>query len=398
MRTSLRTNGPARSLRSMAHRAFVIVAVAILCFTAGMPVPHAHAQDWSAFEDYPQITCIEALAVDMQGNVLFDRNASVSMPMASITKVMTALVALESGVPLDSVATVSKAAAEISGSVADYKEGESVTLLDLLRALLVHSGNDSAMVIADLVGGSQEGFVNLMNEKAVELGLTGTHFANPHGLDADGHYSCAYDLVAIAKRAWQYPLFRDIVGTRMIQLPINGISTTFYSTDELLGSYPGTRGVKTGFTYGAGNAFLGCTTRGGTTVFTVVLGTETSTARFQATAALLDWTFAHYPSVTLCEADAPVFGYHGTPDRFGWSRASTITVPASLRTSPFMPNDIRASLVHPVNVSSSIASSPLGTVNWYLDGELVCTRQVTASGDAQRTVSVGAFMKPLFYE
>lgn len=357
----------------------------------------AVAEDWSSFEDYPNVACIEALVVDAGGNVMFDRNASVPMPMASITKIMTALVAIESGVPLDSVATVSKTAAEITGSVAGYREGEQVTLRDLLKALLVHSGNDSAIVIAELVGGSLEGFVGMMNQKAVELGLTNTHFANPHGLDEEGHYSTAYDLVQIAKRAWQYQLFRDIVGSTSVTLPVGGVSTTMYSTDELLNVYPGMRGVKTGFTYGAGNAFLGCAQRGGTFVYTVVLGTESSDARFVATSGLLDWAYGHFPVRGLADADDALFGYHSSPDRFGWSYASTVGVDASYRLSPYESSAVTMALVHPVDSSSAIASAPLGTVNWYLNGKLVASRTVVNASAPVRTQTFGPVMSNLFY-
>lgn len=260
---------------------------------------HADANRWSAFgDDYPALQFArEAAVVDEDGNVLFSLNGDVSMAMASTTKIMTAVVALESGVSLDTVYTVSDIVNTVYGQLVGYDPGDQATLNELLHGLLVYSGNDAAVCIAECVGGSVANFVELMNSKAAELGLTGTHYVNPHGLDEDGHHSTPLDLITLARHAVQIPLFSSIVGSAYTTVQVGGESKTLESTDALGNSYPGMRGIKTGFTYNAGNCFVGRATLGSKTLFISVLGCEESEGRWSDARTLLDWAFSHYPEL-----------------------------------------------------------------------------------------------------
>ncbi|MGH9168206.1 MAG: D-alanyl-D-alanine carboxypeptidase family protein, partial [Acidimicrobiia bacterium] len=188
----------------------------------------------------------------------FDRELGSLNPherraIASTTKMMTALVVLERA-SLGELVTVSEEAAGVGEAEIGLVAGEVLTVGDLLVALLIDSANDAAVALAEHVGGSEEGFVALMNETARRLGLADTHFANPHGLDDPGHYSTARDLLAIALAGMENPTFADLVGTRRAPFPStpDGGEREALTTNTLLRSYPGTFGVKTGFTDEAG--------------------------------------------------------------------------------------------------------------------------------------------------
>ena len=160
------------------------------------------------------ISARSACLVDADsGKLLYSKNADKRMPMASTTKVMTAIVALESKVPLDTVIKIPKAAVGIEGSSVYLKEGESIALEDLLYSLLLASANDASVAIAIAVAGSEDAFVELMNKKARELGLSNTHFSNPHGLDDKEHYTTARELAQIMAYALQNESFMTICGT-----------------------------------------------------------------------------------------------------------------------------------------------------------------------------------------
>ena len=183
--------------------------------------------------------------------------------------------------------------------VAGYEAGSTSTFEDLLHVMLVYSANDAAYEVAVAVAGSEDSFVQMMNDKATELGMDHTHFENPHGLDADGHHSTVHDLAILARYAMTtQPFIADTVRMTSTTVNVNGAQETFPTVDHLLGEYDGLIGIKTG----AGNyvtAFMGCARRHGTTLYTVVLGCTTREGRFTDTESLLDWAFGTYDSYTL---------------------------------------------------------------------------------------------------
>ena len=189
-----------------------------------------------------------ACVMEMEtGRVLFEYNARARLPMASTTKVMTALLAIENG-DLSSEVTCSSNAFGVPGTSIYLAEGETLTLEQMLYGLMLASGNDAAVAIAEHIGGSVPQFVRMMNARAAELGAAGTHFSNPNGLPDDTHVTTAYDLARIARAAMGNEAFRRIVSTRSAQIPWAGrtYSRQLRNKNRLLETYPGATGVKTG--------------------------------------------------------------------------------------------------------------------------------------------------------
>ena len=254
----------------------------------------------------PTITEAESAAmIDRAGNVLFQKDAERHMSPASITKVMTAVVALDSlqnGISLDDDVQITEPYLGELAAMAGFETGEHAVLRDLMRVMLVYSANDAAYNVALHVAGSIPAFADLMNAKAAEIGMTNSHFVNPHGMDDDGHYSCAIDLARLSKYALEnYPFIAQTVSLSSVEIPIHGTPTVFNTTDALMGTYAGIRGVKTGST--DAYTFMGASARGDVGVYTAVLGCETSAGRFNDTAAMMDWAYAKYHEWQLAEDD-----------------------------------------------------------------------------------------------
>ena len=255
----------------------------------------------------PALTARAAELVDLTGGkTLLAINANAEAPMASTTKIMTAVVALTYG-QLDQRIKVGEDAytIEFQGtSIAGLRLGETLTLRELLYCLMLPSGDDAAVAIADGVGGSQAGFVALMNMEAGLLGLSHTHYANPHGLDQSGHFTSAGDLVRLATYALSSPTFAQIVRTPTKVLPATATHHTYTltNTNELLPgepyAYAGAEGVKTGFTGGAGYCLVFMASRPQGTLLGVVLGEPKEFERFTDPTALLNWGFAQLPAPT----------------------------------------------------------------------------------------------------
>ena len=230
------------------------------------------------------------------GEILFAENADKRVPMASITKLMTAVVTLERARPTE-VVTVRGPAQSVGESTIDLRTGERLPVRDLLGAALIQSANDSAFALASFVGkGSVGHFVELMNAKAKELGLGETHYVRPDGLDAPGHYSSARDTFELARVAMENPLVRRLVRRRA--LSIAG-GRTVHTWNDLLGLYPGLIGVKTGHTNGAGWNEVAAARRDGVTIYAVVLGSPARARRNADLERLLDWGFDQYGRFTL---------------------------------------------------------------------------------------------------
>jgi len=191
-----------------------------------------------------------AVLIDVQsGRILYQKNAAQQMRVASLTKIMTAIVAIEDG-DLSKMVTTSNRAYGVEGSSIYLKKGEKLSLEDMLYGLMLRSGNDAAVAIAEHIGGSVEGFVFLMNEKAAYLGMNDTHFMNPHGLDHKDHYSTPQDMAILTAYALQNPIFKKIVSTKVKTAPMEGEEWVrkWYNKNRLLTRYQWADGVKTGFT------------------------------------------------------------------------------------------------------------------------------------------------------
>ncbi len=281
----------------------------------------------------PAIVAKAAVVIDGDtGQILYQRNAHLRSPQASTTKLMTALVAAEQGT-LAEVFTIASASAEIGGSSLYLEAGERLSLQQLLYGLLLVSGNDAAHAIATGVAGSGSGFIERMNRKAAALGLNDTHYANPHGLPDDNHYSSAYDMAILGRTALANQIVARIAGTREIDLPGNGrtkfVNRHLVNHNKLLGWFPGAWGGKTGYTNSAGRCFIGSARRDGRYVIEAILG---SPKLWQDAAALLDYGLDAYRTTQVAPPNSG-FGSVGVKDGQEsqvpavLSRAARVTMP-----------------------------------------------------------------------
>lgn len=247
----------------------------------------------------PAITAHAAILFEnTTGTVLYGKNEHVRRSPASLTKIMTALLAFESG-RMDDTVTISRRAAGLGGSSLYLKEGQQIPLRELMYGMLLRSGNDAAVAVAEHIAGSVSAFVGMMNQRADELGATNTRFANPHGLDAHNHYSTAFDLTMLSRTALWHKDFAEIVGTVDHTYEEKGI--TWRNTNRLLWSYTGAEGIKTGTTGQAGNCLAAAASREGMQLITVVLG---SANRWRDTTTLLDYAFDNFDKVVVAEKGA----------------------------------------------------------------------------------------------
>ncbi|MFR8103528.1 MAG: D-alanyl-D-alanine carboxypeptidase family protein [Clostridia bacterium] len=253
----------------------------------------------SEITDEPNINSRAAVVMDRKSKMtVYSKHANERRPMASTTKIMTAIVVLENG-RLEDVVEVSKKAAGIGGSRLGLKTGDKITVNDLLYGLMLCSGNDAAIALSEYIGGSVQGFADKMNAKAKELNLKNTHFVVPHGLDNPEHYTTAYELALMADYGLKNEKFAKIVQTQVYTLSINGYAKTIHNTNELLGNLEGVKGVKTGFTNGAGRCLVTYIQRGGEEYISVVLGADTKKFRTKDSIKIIEYAFTNYSSYDI---------------------------------------------------------------------------------------------------
>lgn len=233
-------------------------------------------------------------------NILYGKNETNQVKMASTTKIMTAIVVLEN-CSLDETVEVSQKASNTGGSRLGLKTGDKITIRDLLYGLMLRSGNDAAVCLAETVAGSIEEFASLMNAKTQELGLSHTHFESPHGLDSDEHYTTAYELALLSDYALKNPTFLNIVGTKNYTVTINGYPKVISNTNELLGNLDGVYGIKTGFTNGANRCLVTACKRGDMDIICVVLGADTKNLRTKDSIKLIEYAFKNFEYVNISE-------------------------------------------------------------------------------------------------
>lgn len=230
--------------------------------------------------------------------VLIGKNEYTKAKMASTTKIMTATIILEN-CKLDDIVTISKKSANTGGSRLGLKTNDKISVLNLLYGLLLCSGNDAAVALAEYCSGSIPEFCNLMNQKAIELGLTNSHFETPHGLDSDGHYTTAYELSLITDYALKNSTFVKIVNTKNHTIKINNYPKNLSNTNELLGVLDGVYGVKTGFTNGANRCLVTACKRNNMDLICIVLGCDTKKFRGQDSTKLINYCFYNFEYVNI---------------------------------------------------------------------------------------------------
>ncbi len=247
----------------------------------------------------PEINARHAVILDRcSKKVIYGKKETEKCKMASTTKIMTAIIVIEN-CALDDIVTVSEKSAGTGGSTIHLSKNDKITVHDLLYGLMLKSGNDAAVALAEHAGSSIEGFANLMNKKANELGLKSTHFSTPHGLDNKDHYTSAYDLAILADYALKNEIFSNIVKTKSYTITINGYPRSLTNTNELLGNFEGIYGVKTGFTNGANRCLVTSCKRGDLDIICVVLGCDTKKYRTQDSIKLLNYVFSNYTVINV---------------------------------------------------------------------------------------------------
>jgi D-alanyl-D-alanine carboxypeptidase (penicillin-binding protein 5/6) len=285
---------------SALRRAALGVLVALLALV------HAHAAGAAAAPNAPVVRAPAAILVEPStGDVVFQRNAHQRLPIASTTKLMTALVTLEHA-SLDDVMTTVKYNAAPAESLAGFGAGERVTVRDLLRALLITSANDAAATLAARVAGSRSRFVTMMNAKARQLKLTDTHYANPVGLDNTENYSSATDLVKLTLILRRSAFFRATTDLARVTLRSGAHPRTFANRNLLVRNVPAVNGVKTGHTNSAGYILVGSASRAGVTVLSAVIGEPSEAARDSDSLQLLKYGLGRYHVVTAVGNDQNV--------------------------------------------------------------------------------------------
>lgn len=340
------------------------------------------------------ITAPSAILMESSsGKVLFEKNPHEQRPCASITKVMTMLLvceAIDSGkLSLDDTITASAHAASMGGSDIWLEEGETMSANDMIKATVVASANDAAVALAEHLCGSEEVFVQKMNEKANQLGMKDTVFKNCNGLDEDGHITSAYDVAVMSRELMKHEMIFDYTSIWLDNLRDG--KTQIVNTNKLLKTYKGITGLKTGTTNDAGCCMAASATRGDMSLVAVVLGCNSGKERFSDAAALLDYGFANF-SVTQLKA----------PDDL----PKTIKVENGMQKNIGIGCDINSSIVLDKNSGSKIVSKidlpesieapvasgqKLGTVTYSLNGKAVKYFEITALQHAEQISFASVF-------
>lgn len=363
----------------------LLLAAALFCALAVPLAPPAAAEGL----DVPAPAAV--LMEFSTGEVLFEKNPHEVRPCASITKVMTLLLvfeAIDSGaLHYDDVLTASAHAAGMGGSDIWLKEGEQMTVDDLIKACVVMSANDAAVVLAEAVAGTEEAFVERMNARAAELGMAETVFKNCNGLDEDGHVTSAYDVAVMSRALMQHEKIFDYT---LIWIDyVRGGETQLVNTNKLVRSYNGIKGLKTGTTGAAGSCISAAAERNGMMLIGVVLGAANTNDRFSAAASLLDYGFANW-KITSPEAPAlpalPVTGGMTGEVRLEAAAPAGVLTPVSEQGALETVIELPEAVAAPVE-----KGQPVGTVRVLRGGETVQEIPITAAESAEAITFGSAF-------
>ena len=339
----------------------------------------------------PAVSAKSAVLIEVEsGEIILAKNIDERLPMASTTKIMTALVAIENA-DISKTVSVSPEAVGVEGSSVYLYAEERLTLEDLLYAMMLESANDAATAIAIEVGGSVEGFAALMNDKARTMGLTDTSFENPHGLDGEDHYTTAYELALITREAMSNQKFREICTTYKKTIPLNETEGVrlLINHNKLLRSYDGAIGVKTGFTKKSGRCLVSAAERGGLEFIAVTLGAPDD---WRDHSAMLDYGFSLYEARVLCDIGSfsyimPLSG--GDTDHVMLENAQKITV-----ILPRGTNEIKCVVELPKFCLAPIREGEeIGKLVYYLNGERIAESAIIAKASAGSTLTKGFFAR-----
>ena len=348
------------------------------------PIADALQIGQDALHPLPLIKAGSAILMDaVSGQVLWEQNADQPRPMASTTKIMTALLFCERVPNENTIVTASKYASTIRESSLHLKPGEKITAHDLLRAILMRSANDACVDAAEHVAGSVGAFADLMNQRAAQLGCTHTHFTNPNGLNDKTHYTSARDLALIARQAMLEPRISEVTRLRKCRITrsMDKMDVTMRNhSHKFLDKYAGADGVKTGWTIPAGHCFVGSATRGGWQLIAVVLK---SPDFVHETCALLDYGYANFAPATLARAGdirgaCPVTG--GLTAQVPAITQNPLQIVGRKGDAASLPT-LQTRLILPPHAAPIRKGMPIGTLEVTRDGKVLASTPLLAGGD-----------------
>ena len=345
-----------------------------------------------------QLNAKSAILIEMNsGKVLFEKDADVKMPPASITKVMTLLLVMEAieakKFDYNTEVTCSEHAASMGGSQIWLEVGEKMTVDELLRASAIGSANDATCALGELVSGSEEGFVSLMNERAKALSMTNTEFKNCSGLDADGHLTTARDIAIMSRELLKH---NDITKYTTVWMDsLRDGKTELVNTNKLVRFYDGATGLKTGTTSGAGCCLSASATRDGLSLIAVVLGCDTSNNRFQDAKKLLNYGFSNYGNaiIKINQDELPEL-----PVSKGTTATLTLSSEESVSflVTKGKEGDIQKSFDLPERMVAPVkAGETVGTITFSLDGKTIGQIPIIASNNIKKMTYLNAVSKVL---
>ncbi len=341
----------------------------------------------------PMVSAQSAIVLDIKtGRVLYEKNIDQQLPMASTTKILTALVAIENG-DLEELVKITGETTNIEGSSIYLQPGEIMTLKDLLYGLMLCSGNDAASTIAKHIGGSVENFAEMMNQKAIEIGAVNSSFVNPHGLSASGHFTTAYDLALISMEAMRNDVFKKIVGTKLWIAEREGNRYKyFYNKNKVLSQYRGGTGVKIGYTKNAGRCLVASAKRDDMEVVSVVLNDPNW---FNDAYSLMNHVFECYKPVKIIDKNqifktVPV--KNGTKDTTKIIAANGVTLP--LKESEIKDVAVLYSLGDQLTAPFK-RKKVIGSARVYLGKDLLDTIEIITREDVDYENNILGFIKEL---
>lgn len=333
----------------------------------------------TVFADEPGVSAASAVVIEAEtGTVLFAKNMSERRAMASTTKIMTAILTIEAG-DLDREFTVDSFAIMVEGTSMGLREGDRVSRRDLLYGIMLPSGNDAANAAAVSVSGSVAAFVEKMNAKAEALGLSNTHFANPSGLDANGHYTTAYDLAMLTAYAMKNEIFREVAGCRYKEVEFGNppYKRTLYNSNKMLTRYDGAIGVKPGFTDDARRCLVSAAERDGTMLIAVTLNAGDD---WNDHARMLDYGFTRvsaYPLETGCSTKVAVAGTGQTVGVYADSAVLSLTAVQRQKLE-------RRVLLPRMVYGEVEKGQKLGSIVYLLDGKTIKSVNLYADSDVAK--------------
>lgn len=355
-----------------------LCAVVLLC---AKPLLCAHAENTELSLSAQSAVLISADT----GTVLYEKNAHTRLSMASTTKILTALLALEAAAENDPIVEITAEMVAVEGSSMGLQAGDKISLKNLAVGMLLASGNDAANSAAIYLAGSQAAFADLMNARAEQLSLDNTHFVTPSGLDDDEHYSTAYDMAQLARAALENDDFKEICSSQQMQVEFTSPqkTVTYYNHNKLLALYDGCTGVKTGYTKKSGRCLVSSAEHSGVSLIAVTLNAPDD---WNDHIAMLDYGFANLTTVSLnctdITAQLSVVGADCDSITVGGGTAGSVTLPKTDEAAVTYRILLPKFLYAPVT-----AGERIGSVQYYLNGSPLCSVPVYAQQAAQKSTT-----------